>query len=122
MTSQPLNDRSHGDALCPNCGIIVPPGGRGLGRVFCSKKCRLAFNARTKARGAVLAPFIQAQTQTRHAKAGTIEAEICSYARSEITQIGAIFNEQDEEAGRPPASAYVLAVMRSGTRYIDRQR
>ena len=122
MTCQPPNDRSQGDALCPHTRRIVPPGCRGHGRVFCSKVCRLAFNARTKARGAVLAPFIQAQTQTRHAKAGTIEAEICRYARSVITQIGTIFNEQDDEAGRPPASAYVLALMRSGTRYIDRQR
>lgn len=122
MSTQPHNERGDTAALCPNCGNEVQPGGRGLGRIFCSKACRLAFNARTKARGAVLAPFIQAQTQTRHAKPGTIEADICAYARAEITQIGAIFNEEDVEAGRPPASAYVLALMKSGTRYIDRRR
>ncbi len=122
MTYQPHNERTGTAPLCPNCGNEVEPGGRGLGRIFCQAKCRLEFNARMKARGAVLAPYIQAQTQTRHAKAGSTAAAVCAYARSEITQIGAIFNDEDREAGRPPASAYVEAMMRSGTRYIDRRR
>lgn len=121
MTTQPLNDRPHGPATCPECGLQVEPGGRGLGRIFCSKAHRLTFNARTKARGAVLAPYEQAAAQTRHAKPGTLEAEVSRFARSEITSISSIFNDEDEAAGRPPAWRYVESLMRSGTRYMDRR-
>jgi endogenous inhibitor of DNA gyrase (YacG/DUF329 family) len=122
MATQPLNERPHGDRRCPECGIQVQPGGRGLGRTFCCKEHRLAFNARWKGRGAVLGPLQAAQNETRHAKPGTREAAVCSFARSELTQAATLFNEEDEEAGRPPAWLYIEAVMLSGTRYIDRRR
>jgi endogenous inhibitor of DNA gyrase (YacG/DUF329 family) len=122
MATQPLNERPHGARCCPECGIEVQPGGRGLGRTFCSKEHRLTFFARWKGRGAVIGPLMAAQNETRHAKPGTREAAVCSYARSEMTQAATIFNQQDEDAGRPAAWLYVEALMLSGTRYVDRMR
>ena len=63
-----------------------------------------------------------AAAQTRHAKPGTLEAEVSRFARSEITSISSIFNDKDEAAGRPPAWRYVESLMRSGTRYMDRRK
>ncbi len=120
MTTQPLNDRAAQGARCPNCGNAVEPGGRGLGRIFCQPKCQQAYNARNKARGAILAPLATAAAQTRHAKPGTRQAAVSTYARAELTSIAAHFNEQDREAGRPPAWEYIEAMMKSGTRYMDR--
>lgn len=122
MASQPLNDRTHGARLCPECGSEVEPGGRGLGRTFCCKEHRLRFFARWKGRGAVLGPLQAAQNETRHAKPGTREAAVCSFARSEITQACSAFNDEDREAGRPPAWQYVEAMMLTGTRYVDRKK
>lgn len=107
---------------CPGCGGHVEEGGRGTGRVFCTSTCRTGFQNRMKAEGGVLAALIKAQTLTRHAKPGTREAEICSFARSQITQIAAYFNDRDEEEGRPSAVDYVGTLMDSGFIYMDRVR
>lgn len=107
---------------CPGCGGDVAEGGRGTGRVFCAATCRTTFQNRMKAEGGVLAALIKAQTLTRHAKPGTREAEICTFARGQITQIAAYFNDRDEEEGRPSAVDYVGSLMDSGFIYMDRVR
>lgn len=74
-----------------------------------------------KARGGPLVPLVLAWTETRHAKAGTREAEICSYARREITAIASMFN--DEDGGGQNAVDYVETLMRSHRPlYADRVR
>jgi hypothetical protein len=59
---------------------------------------------------------------TRHAKPGTREAEICRYARSQITQISSHFSDRDADMGRPKAVDYVGTLMDSGFNYFDRIR
>lgn len=97
---------------CPNCGDPVLPGGRGLGRTFCKTACRDGWNARQKARGAVLAPYLMAWMSTRHAKPGTVEAQVCRDARAEVTAIARTFLLEDREAGRPPAENYAMTLLR----------
>lgn len=97
---------------CPNCGDQVAPGGRGMGRTFCDADCRQAHNARTKARGAVIAPLAMAWMLTRHAKPGTTEWLTCKDARREVTAMCKIFNEEDAAAGRPPADEYARTLLR----------
>ena len=109
--------------LCPGCGTGVDGAGRGpTGKTFCSNGCRTSFNNRMKAEGAPIAALVKAWTLTRHAKPGTEEAEVCRFARSQLTQIAAAFNERDEDAGRPSAIDYVRTLMASGTLYCDRSR
>jgi hypothetical protein len=119
MTTETITDAA--TKVCPNCGEDVPPGGTGLGRTFCSAACRRAFNNRTKAEGAVMASLVKAWVLNRHAKPGTREAEVCSNARRELTEIARIFLDNDEAAGRPPITAYVGEMLETG-RYIDRTR
>lgn len=107
---------------CPGCGKDVENGGTGLGRVFCEPACRQGFNNRMKAEGAPIAALVKAWTMTRHAKAGSEEAEVCRFARSQLTQIAAGFNDRDEDNGRPSAVDYVRTLMASGTLYCDRAR
>jgi endogenous inhibitor of DNA gyrase (YacG/DUF329 family) len=107
--------------LCPNCGDPVPAGGRGLGRTFCSKDCRVAFNNRAKAEGAVVIALAKCWTANRHAKPGTREADLCRRARSELTEILRMMVDADEEAGRPPVADYVETLLRD-TLYCDRTR
>lgn len=104
---------------CPGCGANFPAGGRGLGKAFCSDKCRTSFHARAKAEGGPMVALVKAWTMTRHAKPGTREAEICRYARSELTAIASHFNERDEAEGRS-AVDYVATLMDSGTIWADR--
>lgn len=106
---------------CPGCGEPFQAGGRGLGKRFCSDKCRKCFLNAQVSNGAPLAPFILAWHATRHAKPGTAEAEVCTFARGQITEMARIFLEREEEAGRDPV-AYVQHLMTSGTLYIDRTR
>ena len=106
---------------CPNCAVTFPAGGRGMGKVFCSKECRVAFNNRAKAEGAVMCALVKAWTLNRHAKPGTREAEICRKARSELTEIARMFVDADKEAGRPPVTDYVEVLLRD-TLYVDRSR
>jgi len=86
-----------------------------------------------KSRGGPLAPLVLAWNATRHAKPGTDEADVCRYARSEISAIAGLFLEEDEEQqrkfqageaanGRGSAVDYVKSLMRSGTLYVDRAR
>lgn len=98
--------------ICPNCGASFAPGGRGMGKVFCSTACREAQNARNKARGAVLAPLVLAWLETRHAERGSEAALICSDARRELTEIGRVFLKEDKAAGRPAAASYAAVIMR----------
>lgn len=59
---------------------------------------------------------------TRHAKAGTREAEINRYARREITAIAKLFNEQDQADDRASVLDYVGALMDSASLFVDRIR
>ena len=107
--------------VCPECGGQFPAGGRGLGKVFCSKDHRLAFNARAKAEGAVMAALVKCWVQNRHAKPGSREADLCRRARGELTEMARMFLDADAEAGRPPIAGYVEALLRD-TLYVDRSR
>ena len=107
--------------VCPNCGTKFPAGGRGLGKVHCSKECRVAFNNRAKAEGAVIVAFVKAHHQLRHAKPGTREAEVCSMARRELAEIVRSMLDADEDAGRPPLTDYIEGLC-ANTLYCDRTR
>lgn len=118
-----MHDGDLTPVICPGCGSHVEGYGRGYtGKTFCNPTCRQGFNNRMKAEGAPIAALVKAWTMTRHAKPGTREAEVCRYARSQLTQIASDFNERDDDAGRPSAVAYVETLMRAGTLYCDRRR
>lgn len=106
---------------CPGCGVEFPVGGRGMGRTFHSDACRLDFRNAHIAEGSPLAPLIKAWHATRHAKAGTREAEICSFARRELAEMARLFLDRDADAGRDTV-AYAGMLMDSGYRYIDKAR
>lgn len=107
---------------CPSCATLFAPGGRGMGKQFCSDTCRTGFHARMKAEGAPVAALVKAWNATRHAKPGTREAEICRFARSELTAIASHFNDRDEAAGRASAVDYVATLMDGGLIWADRMR
>lgn len=107
--------------VCPGCGIEFPAGGRGLGKVFHSDACRRAFHLLHTSQGKPLAALVKAANATRHAPAGSREAEICRFARGQIVEISRLFLDQDAEDGRD-CVAYVGSLMDSGTLYIDRTR
>jgi hypothetical protein len=88
--------------VCPNCAASFAAGGRGLGKTFCSKDCRVAFNNRAKAEGAVMSALVKCWLANRHAKPGTREAELCRRARAELTEIGRMFHGRGRRS-RPPA-------------------
>lgn len=106
---------------CPGCGEPFAAGGRGLGKKFCADQCRKAFHRLSMVEGAPLLPFVKAWHATRHAKPGTREAEICTFARGQITEIARLFLDRDDEEGRDTV-AYVGQLMDSGTLYIDRAK
>lgn len=106
---------------CPGCGAPFAPGGRGMGKKFCTDPCRRAFHRAAVGEGAVFGPLVKAWQATRHAKPGTREAEICRYARSELTRIARAMRAPDAAAGRDPV-AYVGTLMDSQTRHEDRTR
>jgi len=91
-----------------------------MGKRFCSDPCRRSFLNRHTSEGAVLAPFVKAWHATRHAKPGSREAAICTFARGQITEISRLFLDRDKEEGRDVV-AYVGQLMDSGTLYIDRR-
>lgn len=117
----PLAAANCASRTCPGCGGSFPAGGRGMGKSFCSDKCRLAFHASHRSEGFPLAPLIKAHHATRHAKPGTREAAICTFARRQIAEIARTFLDQDEEAGRDVV-AYVGTLMDSGMLWVDRRR
>lgn len=122
IASAKAGEASAPSKSCPGCGGSFEAGGRGLGKTFCSTACRRSFQNRMLAEGAPIVALVKAWTMTRHAKPGSREAEICTFARSQITQIASAFNERDEEAGRPSAVDYVETLMNSGTLWVDRSR
>jgi len=107
---------------CPNCGDTVEAGGRGRGRTFCRTRCRELFAARAKSEGAPLLAYVLASVETRHAKPGTREAEICRQARSEMTAIARDILNRRKADGMPPAADYVETLLATGERYMDRTR
>lgn len=121
-TSAPASPAPAAAKACPSCAAKFAPGGRGLGKQFCSDACRTGFHARMKAEGAPVAALVKAWNATRHAKPGTREADICRFARSELTAIASHFNDRDEAAGRASAVDYVESLMQSGTIWADRLR
>lgn len=106
---------------CPNCGSKFPAGGRGLGKRHCSTECRIDFNNRAKAEGAVIITLAKVWIANRHAKPGSKAAETCAEARRELNEIVSIFIDADAEAGRPSLVDYVSEML-TETRYIDRTR
>ena len=106
--------------LCPGCGASFAPGGRGLGKQFCTDSCRQSFHRRMKAEGGPLTALVKAAIATRHAKAGTREAEICRFARRELTAIAQHLNDLDAASGRACALRYVETLMDGGTLWADR--
>ena len=106
---------------CPNCGNGFPAGGRGMGKTFCSAECRKAYHRLAIIEGPPLAPLVKAWNATRHAKPGTREAAICTFARSQLTEIARIFLDRDEEEGRDAVS-YVGSLMDSGMLFVDRMK
>lgn len=106
---------------CPNCGTLFDEGGRGLGKTFCQKSCRVTFHRLAIIEGPPLAPLVKAWNATRHARPGTREAEICTFARSQLTEIARIFLDRDEEEGRDSV-AYVGSLMDSGMLFVDRMK
>jgi endogenous inhibitor of DNA gyrase (YacG/DUF329 family) len=107
--------------VCPNCAARFAAGGRGLGKTFCSKTCRVAFGNRAAAEGKVMAALVKCWLANRHAKPDSREADLCRRARAELTEIGRAFIEADEDAGRPPVADYVETLLRD-TLYMDRTR
>lgn len=103
---------------CPGCGEQFAPGGRGLGKTFHADECRVSFHKSMKGLGGPLAPMVLAWTATRHAKPGTREAEICTFARGQITQMAREMIETNDF----DAVAYVGTLMDSGTLWCDRTR
>lgn len=105
---------------CQNCGELFTASR--AHSVFCpGDTCRKAFDNRKLSQGGPMAPLVKAWIATRHAKPGTREAEICAYARRELTQMASDLNELDERANRS-AVDYVETLMRSGTMWVDRAR
>lgn len=104
---------------CPGCCADFEAGGRGLGKTFHSDDCRKGFHAVHRKEGFPLAPMVKAWHATRHAKPGTREAAICTFARGQITEMARMFLDEDEENNRDVV-AYVGALMDSGELYIDR--
>lgn len=90
-----------------------------MGKVFCTDKCRKAFQNLHIGQGAPLAPLVKAWHATRHAQPGTREAAICTFARGQITDIARTFLDRDDDEGRDVV-AYVGSLMDSGTLYFDR--
>lgn len=117
----PLKPAKPETRTCPGCGASFPAGGRGMGKSFCSDGCRRRFHNNHTAEGFPLAPLIKAHHATRHAKPGTREAAICTFARRQIAEIARTFLDQDEEVGRDVV-AYVGTLMDSGTLWVDRRR
>ena len=68
-----------------------------------------------------MAAMIKAWHATRHAKPGTREAAICTFARGQITEMARLFLDRDGSEGRDVV-AYVGQLMDSGSIYIDRTR
>lgn len=106
---------------CPGCGSAVTPSSVGREKRFCTDPCRRLFLNRSKASGAVLGPLVQAFAATRHAKPGTIEADIRRFAMAEMMHVAGATTEADARTGRD-CVAYVKQLMDSGTRWMDRRR
>jgi predicted nucleic acid-binding Zn ribbon protein len=105
---------------CPGCGAVVPSGGRGMGKGFCSNPCRKRFHNRNYAEGGPMVAMVKAWHLTRHAPAGSREAEICRFARGQLTQMAQHYIERDAREGRPSAVEYVAGLMDCGTLWVDR--
>lgn len=108
------------ERFCPNCGDGFASRGRGVVKRFCSPGCKKQFHNRANGEGAAAIQLVKAWIETRHAKAGTPEADICRKARSELTQLARLLIEADRAAGRPPANKYVADLLKVD-RTIDRR-
>lgn len=110
---------------CLGCGDDFTPSAkpRGvLGHMFCTDKCRQCYHNRNKAEGGPMVAMVKAWHLTRHAKPGTVEAEICKFARGQLTQMAGHWIERDRDEGRDQSVEYVRRLMESGTLWIDRVR
>jgi hypothetical protein len=131
MTPKHAADMPHGAnkrgfAKCSECGqqfvqsrtaqrFCPAPGAR-------VSPCAKAWANRNTKRGGPTVPILMAWAATRHAKAGTREADINRYARRELTAMAREYAEQDKGAGRPTPLDYVGALMDSASLFVDRKR
>lgn len=104
---------------CPECQTAFTPK-RDHGR-FCQPSCGKAWNNRHTAKGGPLAQLVKAWLATRHAKPGTRDAEICRYARAELTRMGRDLLDDDTAHDRDVTDV-VGAMMDAGESYADRQQ
>lgn len=104
---------------CPECATTFTPR-REHGR-FCQPACAKAWNNRNVAQGGPMVQLVKAWLQTRHAKPGTREADICRYARAELTRLGRQYLDDDAAHDRDPL-AIVGAMMDAGDMVEDRQQ
>ena len=101
---------------CPECGEDTPAWARGGYRSFCSPACRLAFNNRTKAEGALIVTLAKVWRRNRG------KGETAKEAFSEMVRILDALNARDIEEGRPNPTDHVTRQLQFGLRYQDRRR
>lgn len=104
---------------CPECLATFTPK-RDHGR-FCQPSCRTTWNNRHVKQGAPLAILVKAAMATRHAKPGSRDAEICRYARAEMTRMCRDYLDDDTANDRDVVEV-VGEMMDAGEQYTDRQR
>lgn len=105
---------------CDECPAIYTPSRAGMR--FCGEPCRKAANNRNNSRGGAVVPLLQAWAMTRHAKPGTREAAINTYARREMTAIAAIYRDEDAAANRASVLDHVERMMAEQVKFVDRRR
>jgi hypothetical protein len=111
---------------CAECATPFAPAR--AGQRFCNptkakvSPCARRWGARNLGRGSPVVPLLQAWGATRHAKAGTREADINRYARRELTTIARLYNDEDAAEGRADALAFVGTLMDQNSMFIDRKR
>lgn len=87
------------EKLCANCGKAIPEGSDPR-RMYCDKVCKRESNNLDLQRSVQLMALAQVWYANRHAKKGSEEAELSSYARGQMGQLLARYNREDKARGR----------------------
>lgn len=113
------NDAWHAqdERNCPNCGDGFTP--KRADQRFCTRNCTRSFHNRALSEGMSAIKLVKAWIETRHAKKGTREYELCRTARRELTQLAELLIARDKAMGRPPAHEYVAGRVTEGVYYMD---